>query len=1196
LYQFCLYHFQVSNLQTSDRVPIVQRKISRQLLLLAAITFTSCFATAQVAGTGTIQGTVTDKSGAVIPNANVTALSPDTGITVSQQTSSAGTYVLPALPPGDYTVTVNLKGFSPVRQEHVTVNAVSIVGLDLSLSAGAANQTVTVTASASDLNTENGALDTTIPNSTYTALPVAMNGGPKNPLGFLSLVPGVASGDFGVENINGGASNTSFLYINGLPVTTSEMQGDARNVTGATSTEVIDQFQVISSGVPAYYAGQGITNLVTKSGSNELHGHVYENIRNTAFDAAGYFSTFTPVEHQNEYGASLGGALVKNRLFFYGNFDRFRISSGNPPVFYNLPTAEERMGDFSALPVTIYDPATTSCTGGICTRTAFNGNMIRPDRLSPISQQLQSYLPNTLNNDLQSNYANALEGGVQQNMYLGKLDGTINSKQHAFALFQYGKNSPIGLPSNGGPQLPLPYTSSRTALQIIWLAQVGHTWTITPHLVNVFGAQFNRFDTPFTSPTNGGGYPTKAGLTGLPSGPASDVFPSINFVGPNAPTQWANNGNTENFTDIANSFVYQDNLQWVKGKHSMTFGGQVIAQQEQTATPNYLGGINFSNNETAGLITTTNSSTGVTTSSTDPNTGNAYASYLLGDVDNASLYDTSVNETGARYRNYAVYAQDDWKLSKRLTVNLGLRYIIAKPFVESENRSSWFNPNLPNSAVSNYPGAVQFAGNGPDSCHCSTQVATHYLTFDPRIGFAFSATSKTVVRGSFTINHYNAGALGGNAQSQGTGILGYVAQPAPNTPDSGITPAFNWATGFPAYTKAPTFDPTLNAGYNTTAGATAGNVTYNRPDIGGRSPYTENWNLTVEQSFTPSLTLQLSYAGSQTHFIPINGGVGIYSDQLDPKYLALGGLLQQTLTPTTLAQAQVVFPSIQVPYANFEGTVGQALRPFPQYNSIYDPFADFGSANYHSLQALLQQRMSHGLYFLASYTWSKSINNTGAVIAGAEAAPRSAYNLRQERAVATEDVPHIISVAFVYNLPSWKGHALAHALLGGWSISGITQYQAGTPLGPILATCLVPYAVGYSTPSGSSSGGCYANYGTASVARINGAYGSGGNPTKTAYIERSAFADPAAFTFGNTPRTLAFGLRNPWSLDEDVTVGRDIHITDRWNLRIQGDAFNVFNRTVFGGIQTNIDSTNFGTVTSQSNAPRKLQLEGSIRF
>lgn len=1163
---------------------LIRKSFQWPLALLAVSGGMFSMATAQVAGTGTIQGTITDPSGAVVPNATVTAIAPATGRTVSQSTSSGGTYVLTALPPGTYTVTVKGQGFPEIKQENITVNAVSVVGLDLKLHLGSADQNVTVTSAPPDINTENGALDTTIPNTTYTALPVAMNGGPKSPLGFLSLVPGSSSGAFGVQNINGGTSNSSFLYVNGLPVTTAEMQGDARNINGAMSTEVVDQFQVISSGVPAYYAGQGITNLVTKSGTNDMHGHVYENIRNTAFDAAGYFSTVTPPEHQNEYGASLGGAILKNRLFYYGNFDRFRYTNGNPPSFYSLPTAAMRSGDFSALPVTIYDPATTKCNNGVCTRDPFPGNVIPAERISAIAQRLQSYLPGTQNDALQNNFSNAFEGGTTQNMYLGKLDGAITPKQHAFLLAQYGKNSPLGTPPNGGPQLPLPYASTRLGYQTIWLGQVGHTWTITPNVINVFGAQFNRFDTPFINLTNGGDYPAKVGLAGLPGGAPSDNFPSIAFSGPNSPTSWAQNGFTANFTDVANSFVYQDNLQWVTGEHALTFGGQIIAQQENVYSPNTLGGINFSNSETAGFA----NNGGV--SSLDATSGNAYASYLLGAVDNASLTETSVQETGARYRNYAIYAQDDWKLTPRFTLNMGLRYVIAKPFVEAKNRSSWFNPNIANTAVGNYPGAIQFAGSGANTCNCSTQVETHYLTFDPRIGFAFSATPRTVLRGSFTINHFNAGSLGGNAQAQGTGLVGYVSNPTFTSPDSGITPAFDLENGIPSYSRPPNFDPTLNTGYNTTTGPTGGAVTYNRPDTGGRSPYTENWNLTVEQALTNSLALQLSYAGSQSHFIPVSGGMGIYSDQIDPRYMVLGGLLQQNLTPTVLAEAQTLFPEVKVPYGNFQGTLGQALRPFPQYTSMSDPNANFGNASYHSLQVRLQQRMTNGLYYLASYTWSKKIDETGGVISWAHNTARSAYNLKAERSVADDDVPHILSVAFVYNLPFGKGHAfgqgrLANALVGGWSISGITQYSSGVPLGPISGACLVPYA-----------SGCYADYGTTSVARINGAFGSGGNPTTTAYIDRNAFADAPSFTFGNTPRTMAYGLRNPWNLNEDVTTGKDIHFSDRWVFRFQANAFNVFNRTMFGGIQTNIDSASFGTVTSQANAPRKLQFEGSIRF
>lgn len=1147
-------------------------------------------ARAQVAGTGTIQGIVTDSTGSVIAGVQVTATNPATGRTFSQPTSSAGVYVLSALPPGDYTVDFKASGFQPVHQERITVNAISVVGLNMTLKVGTETTQLVVTAAPPDLNTENGSLDTTIPNETYSALPVAMSGGPKSPLGFLSQIPGSASGDFGVQDINGGPGNTAFLYQNGLPVTTSEMQGDARNVNGSTSTEVVDQFQIITSGIPAYYGGQGVTNLVLKSGTNQFHGDVYENVRNTAFDAAGFFSTATPVEHQNEYGFSVGGPFLKDKLHFFLNMDRFRYIAGNQPAPYSLPTNAERNGDFSGLSVPIYDPKSTVCDGaGKCTRTPFPNNQIPSTEFSAVALAAQSYLPDTINNNIQNNYYNAFTSGNQQNTYFGKVDWAIAEHHNAYAMFQTGKVSPLGI-FNGGPQLALPYASGRGAYQIITIAQVGETWAIRPTLVNVFGAQFNEFKTPFINPTLGGGWPAKIGLNGLPTGPPQDEFPAVGFNGPNSPTVWASNGYSQSFSESAPNFVFQDNLQWTKGKHSVTFGGQFILNEENTTIANTLGGFNFNNTETAGF-----DANGALVTST----GNAYASYLLGLVDSASATDTTVQETGARYKNWAMYAQDDYKLTHKLTVNIGLRYIIPKPFVEEHDRNSWFNPTLANSAVDGYLGALQFAGDGDNSCHCRTQVQTHYTTFDPRIGFAYSIHPKTVLRGSYTIIHYNGGMLGGNAYSQGVSLLGYSANPSFSSPDSGITPAFNWDDGFPAYQHPPFFDPTLNTGYNTTTGATGGGVSYNRPDTSGRAPYTENWNITLEQALAPSLTWQISYAGSASKHIAVNGGVGIYSDQLPPGDMILGQLLQAPANATTIAEAQAIMPGFALPYSNFVGSIGQALRPFPQYAGVGDSYAQFASESYNSLQTKLQKRMSNGLYFLASYTWSKNINNTGGTINFVYSTPRSAYNLHQERAVDSSNNPHQISLTWVYELPFGKGKRWANGsgalseVIGGWQISGLHSYVAGTPLGTIgTSVCNVPY-----------TGGCYADYNPGFLgnnARINGSYGSGSNKGNLgagpSYINKDAFRDPAAFTFGTTPRTMAFGLRNPWYLDEDATVGKNFKLIKSTSLKVQVDAFNIFNRTQFGGINTNIDSTAFGTVGGQANSPRRLQFEAYLKF
>lgn len=1181
-------------------------------ILAALMTVHPLFA--QVVGTGSIQGTVLDPQGNVVPNVQVTATDPATGRRVTDKTTSAGVYALRDLPPATYVVDFRASGFAPIHQQSIVVNAMAVVGLNVTMKVGSAVEQVVVSSAPPDLETENGTLDTTIPNQTYSSLPDAMSGGPKSALAFLSLIPGSAPGDFGVQEINGGPGNTSFLYVNGLPITTSEMQGDARNINGSTTPEVVDQFQVVTSGLPAYYSGQGITNLVLKSGTNSFHGDAYENVRNTAFDAAGFFSAAVPVEHQNEYGFSVGGPFIKNKLFFFMNLDRYDYAAGNAPEELSIPTAAERSGDFSQFltlptPYVIYDPEmTVTNADGSITRCAFGQtltgstcsgtptNIIPSSRFSRIAQLAQSYLPSTINNSLQNNYANALLSGETQHTYFGKLDYTINDRNRLYAMFQTGKVVPSSY-YNGGPELPLPYTSGRYGFQIITIAQMGETWTINQNLVNMLSVGFNEFKTPFVNPTGTGGWAAKLGITGFPGGYPQQAFPEFDFGGGvDQPTGWANNGYSESFSETAPNFVYQDNLQWMKAKHSITFGGQFIAEQENTTIPSAFSGFEFANTETAGFTNTLDPTTGTYTPALNTTSGAAYASYLLGLVNSSGLTDTSVTETGARYKNAAFYAQDDYKLTPKLTLNIGLRYIIPKPFKEAHNRNSWFNPTLYNSEVG-IPGALQFDGyTATNSCNCETQVQTHYKTFDPRVGFAYAPNAKTVVRGSYTIIHYNGGMLGGNAASQGVSLLGYSANPSFSSPDGGKTPAFLLDNGFPSYALPPFFDSTLNTGYNTTTGATAGGVSYNRPDTAGLSPYTENWNLTIGREITPSMTLEVSYGASSSHHIGVNGGVGIYSDQILPQYESLGALLSQPLTATTLAQARANFPQITMPYSTFEGSIGQAIRPFPQYAGMGDSFAQFGGENYNSLQVKMQRRMTNGLYFLAAYTWSKNLNNTGGTIEFVYQVPRTAYDLHQEKTVDSSNMPHMISLTWIYKLPFGKGqyfntsNSVLNAIAGNWQISAIQQYNDGTPLGTFGASsCYVLY-----------SGSCWANLNpsyTGSV-RMNGSYGHGVTRTNTSipFLNAAAFQVPPAYSWGDAPRTMAYGLRNPWGLNENITIGKDFNVIERATLHLQADAFNLFNRVQFGGINTTVDSSAFGTVSGQANSPRQLQFETSVRF
>ena len=1158
--------------------------------LLAVTLINAVLLIGQVTGNGVIQGTVLDPSGAIVPGAAVTAIEVGTGVKTSRTTTEAGFYVLSPLPPGEYTVSVSASGFQTLVQEHVVVNALSVVGLNLTLQVGTSSQQVTVTGAPPPLESSTGSLGITIPNDAYTALPLPMSGGPKNPEGFIYLLPGVQNGSGFVGNINGGEAFSKEIYVNGLPLTTSELQGDFRNLTTATSVEVVDEFKIVTSGAPAYYDGQGTENFVFKSGTNSFHGDGYWFGRNTSLDSRGFFSPTVPVEIQNEFGGTIGGPIKKNRIFFFGNYDGYRIRSGASPAFYSLPTAAERTGDFSALPVPIYDPATTTCNAsGVCTRQAFPGNIIPPNRISSVSKYLQSFLPNTINNNLQNNYLNALTAGTSQNDYTIKADFNASDKARLYVLTQHGKNAPVGLGPNGGPQLPLPYTSSRYGSTETWLEQMNFTYTISPSIVNVFAFSYNRFYTPFTDPTKGGNWASKAGLTGLPAGQASDSFPPVYFNGPNAPTVWHHNTYVESFFDNTHTYTAQNNLQWIHEKHSVTVGAQFIFQQENVAQPtdgSYTGGFTFSNLETAGF-----DPTGTLIAST----GNAYASYLLGTVDSAYAEENAAGELGARYRNYAFYVQDDVKVTPHLTLNLGVRYVIPKPFVEAYNRGSFLNPTMPNPAVDGYPGALQFLGYGPDSCLCRTLVQTHYKNFAPRIGFAYQVNNKTVIRGSFGTFYYNAGALGGNAQSTGISTLGFSALPSFASLDGGKTPAFNWNNGFPAYAHPPFFDPTLNTGYNTTT-PSGGGVGFGDPLLGGRPPYTQNWNFTIERELSPSTVMKASYSASNSHFLPTGIGRGIWSGEIQPQYMALGPLLTADATPANIAAARAQFPGIRVPYANFQGTIGQMLLPFPQYAGIGDNFPDIGNGNYNSLQVAAQRHFSRGLQFLISYTLSKEIDDAGSNLGGFfGASGRTAYNNKLEKAVGGQDIPNQLVISYVFDLPFGAGHKLGSgnnvvsAIVSNWRFSGVQSYIQGTPQGVVGANCTVPYAAN-----------CYADYNSSfsGPIKINGSYGSGDllGPNPPKFLDINAFQEPAPYTFGNTPRTMAFKLRNTTLINEDFSLSRDIKIREYMTFHFAVDAFNAFNRTQFSAPSIAINSAAFGLIGGQANTPRRFQINAKLIF
>ena len=468
--------------------------------------------------------------------ATVIASNVETGVETSRKTTEAGFFVLSPLQPGEYTVTVKAEGFQTYTQQHVVVVALGTIGLSPKLALGTASQSITVEAAPPLLHTDDATLGSSMENRIYAALPLQMNGVPRDPTQFVALVPGVNNASTQAAGpstaaFNGGQTYQNEVYLEGIPLTSAGTQGDTRYLALAVSVDAVDQFQVETNGAKAQYEGQGVENYVLKSGTNGFHGAAFEYFRNTDLDARGFFPANRPADHQNEFGGILGGPIKKNKLFFFGNYDGYRYLSGSTPNLQSIPTAAERTGDFSGLPAAqvIYDPASQTCAGAVCTRTPFAGNVIPLSKISAISKSLASYLPDPTNANIQNNYLSSLP--IQVNTYnlTGKVDANLSDRHRLYGFFadgHYTTNFTGSLNQTGAGVLPEPYTQGRIVAESVKMGQLHDTYTLYSvpgepgqHILQ------SHLDSPF-EPYYGGGLSAE----GRDQGPAAKRRP-VDFPG-----------------------------------------------------------------------------------------------------------------------------------------------------------------------------------------------------------------------------------------------------------------------------------------------------------------------------------------------------------------------------------------------------------------------------------------------------------------------------------------------------------------------------------------------------------------------------------------------------------------------------------------------------------------------------------------
>ncbi|SEF92211.1 Carboxypeptidase regulatory-like domain-containing protein [Bryocella elongata] len=1180
----------------------------RLLAIMLAVTCL-CFGhqpmQAQTGGEAGIQGTVADATGAAIPNATVIVKSNATGVELTRQTNGDGLYTVSPIIPGVYTVTVKAAGFETFVQKNLQANALVMTPLNIGMKVGAQDTTVEVTGAPPALETTNATLGLTIQNETYTNLPLTLNGQMRDPTAFGTLAPG-AQGGARLPLIGGTGNYLGQLYLDGLPAETVSQQGDNRVVSQSLSVDAVDQMQVVTSTPPAEYAGAGAENFTMKSGTLQYHGSVKDFLRNTALDAWQFVKPATgkPIDHQNELAATFSGHVPgTKRIFFFVAYDKYHNRTQNNAASYTIPTLQMRTGDFRQLgclgikaaadqaacataggpsgtsgsvtyggttvAVTpyLYDPTTNSCpAGSSCSRQPFvsggSYNVIPSNYISAISQAMEQWLPTPTNSNVVNNYTAPLAKGYDNHAIDWRVDFDWTPKHRISTVGSMGAVNYLN--NFGAPNLPLPYVGGDNAAIFPKAYDVQDAYTISNTMVNQFKFGYVRFFQNISDATQNTKYGlNKLGVTNLPSGQGGYTFPLETFntttAFGTAQQAWRTSATSTQLT-TPNNFALVDNLQWVKGAHSLTFGISIQWQQINNANPaTFTGDLSLapSANSTANYVGTSLSTTA---------TGYSYASFLLGAYGTTTTALQYVSEEGGRYRPIAPYVEDTWKVNSKLTIDAGLRWDYLPPYREVKDHWSFLNPTGINPATGT-AGYNEFAGNyggAGVSCQCRTPVPTYWNNWGPRVGITFQSDPKTVWRAGLGRVFSQAGGVGGRGGAfNGTGQLGFnttATSPTEITTGINAAPSFYlnsssalgslantdmFGAGY-VYPTAPTpgaATQILDAGHyispTTNKVVTASTAPgYADPHFSSRAPDVMFYNAGIEHAVTDSLTMAVNYVGNQSHHLinSTNTGTGTargyWSNQLNPVYLVgLGAatdstgklpLLTAPANSANVAKAQALMSGISIPAfyqaaanaGDTTATIQQGLVAYPQYSGLSDTWGNVGNFSYNSLQVTVQQRLSHGLTFNFNYTWARNVGDDGpyrtgyALPSGSVSRSTQAYKMnRIDRSETTVSTPNVIHAFGVWNLPFGKGHIgggnpIVSALVSGWQINSIATYASGTPVQITYGGCTTGL-----------QGQCMPDYNPAytGTARQNGKFGTSASGRLASNLSNVQYFNPTAF-------------------------------------------------------------------------------------
>jgi hypothetical protein len=1170
----------------------------RKVVYTVVSLFLICTAAFAQRDLGTVTGSITDAQGAAVPNAKLTLTEDATGVSYNIVTNESGSFTRPALKAGTYTITVEASGFQKAQQKNILINPGEPTPVNIPLQVGSSTQTIEVTASAPLLQTETPTIGANLNTAQVTDLPL---GGQRNFAFLARLSPGVLVAENGArDSLNGGfsangvrSSGENNYLLNGVDnnVNVIDFINQAAYVIGP-SVEAIGEMSVITNGSNAEYgrAAGGVVNVNLKSGTNAVHGVFFEILQNSVLNANRWENNqagkpTNPVK-QNQFGAAIGGPIIKNKLFIFGDYQGTRINTAGGTIqnlgyggFYTIPTQAMINGNFAGLLGSnigngtlqnqLFDPRSTACpTTSTCTRAPFVGNQIPVSQMDPAALKIASLYP-------QVNFPSGVKQGFQpQNDYYvvtpgilntdqgdGRVDYHLSDSTTIFGSISWSNTSKSSIPPFQGILDGGSFNGqSETDLGRNAMLSLTHLWS--PSLVTETRVAFSRLVTARTQANSNVDAFKQAGIAGLdPTTTLNGGLPQIGLGGPYSQVGANDWLPTKEYNNV---WDFIQNVSINKGTHAIKVGFEFRPIQFpffQVPYPH--GEMNFSRNETA--LPSTAKDAGGQNGTFAADTGDNVASFLLGAIDGGQI--STTNFISSTKKAYAAFVQDDWKVSSKLTVNLGVRYELFSPIGEKFGRQSSYDqqnttlyiPSGPNQNAPlppNFNSAVTINGNTYPALFTTPitvsrgQVGQYIIPWDkldigPRIGLAYSIRDKTVIRAAY-------GVFYGGEENQGGNPNRGEAAPFNESPQLNRPAGVGTFAANPAFANGAATGG-VSVGYPTNVFTTfpISSLQFRSIAEDFDNPLVQKWNLAIQHQFAGQMALEVSYVGNHSS--------------------------HQLLQPDTNA------------CRNF-GTLNTAincnsLRRYPDIGGVSGT-ASFGFGNYDGMTVKLEKRMSNGLQFINSYTYGHALANSGTTLSGSQGNyTRDPTNYATSYSNAGWDIRHNFTSGFSYDVPFGKGKSFGanmnrpmNTLLGNWQMNGVLTLHTGQPFTVRANGCQGVW------------NGCSPNL--VAGTDPNAAPATGRNPSQ--WFNTANFAAPAALSEGNLGLQTNYG---PPVRTLDFSIFKNFAITERFAVQFRAEGTNVANTPQFSVPDLTLGDANFGKVTSTSSgSERHFQFSLRVQF